>query len=103
MDPKLISLAEFEDHQKRISNHRDLQKTKLSDNSTTKVFSIDYSIKSTDKCKNCKLKITKSVLRIGKLVPFVRTTIKQFYHIDCAFNSFKKSKTIIIIPSSMKI
>ena len=99
MDPKLISLAEFEDHQKRISNHRDLQKTKLSDNSTTKVFSIDYSIKSTD----CKLKITKSVLRIGKLVPFVRTTIKQLYHIDCAFNSFKKSKTIIIIPSSMKI
>ena len=85
---------------KRISNHEDLQETKLSDTSTTNVFSIDYSIRGTAKCKTCKLPIAKSVLRIAKLVPFKTTIIKQFRHVECAFNSFRRAKSRDNIPGS---
>ena len=46
-----------------------------------KKFFVDYCKRASTKCKLCKKNINKGEIRIGKLVPFKRIEIKQFYHL----------------------
>ena len=55
-------------------------------------FSIDISKSGTAKCKKCRKLITKGTFRIGKLVPFKVGHINQFFHVDCAFDSFLEAR-----------
>ena len=55
-------------------------------------FSIDYSKRGTAKCRKCKKVISKGIVRIGKNVPFKAGHIIQYYHVNCAFESFLKAK-----------
>ena len=59
-----------------------------------KIFSVDYSKRGTAKCKNCKKVIAKGLIRLGKEVPFKVGYIIQYFHIDCAFESFQKARSI---------
>ena len=55
-------------------------------------FSIDYSKQGTARCRKCKKVIPKGYVRIGKTVPFKVGHITQYFHVDCAFESFLKAK-----------
>ena len=69
---------------------------------TGNIFSIDYSKRGTAKCKRCSKLITKDALRIGKLVQFKSKHIKQFLHIHCAIESFRKARVETSIIKDMK-
>ena len=58
-----------------------------------RIFLIDYSIKGTAKCKECKTKIDKGQLRIGKLVNYKLIHYYQYRHVSCAFKSFGRART----------
>lgn len=59
-------------------------------------FSVDYS-KRVSKCKKCKTEIPKGDIRLAKLVPnFFGDSdgeMKQFYHIKCLFDTFKRARS----------
>jgi DNA ligase-3 len=66
--------------------------------SESRKFQVDYS-KRLSKCKNssCKKEIEKGSLRIGKLIPnFMSddsdTDMKQYYHVECLFDSFRRAR-----------
>ena len=59
------------------------------------IFSIDHSIRGTAKCKQCRKVIPKDNLRIGKAVMFKRKEIKQYYHVNCSFSSFRRARKSI--------
>ena len=59
---------------------------------TEKKFSADYCKRGSTKCKVCKNRIQKGELRIGKSVPFKAINILKYYHLKCAFNSFKNAR-----------
>lgn len=67
-------------------------------------FLIDYS-KRASKCKKCKAAIEKGSKRLGKLVPNAfgesDSDMKQYYHIDCLFDSFKRTKASTKIIESV--
>ena len=60
-------------------------------------FSVDYS-KRLSKCKKCKSEIPKGDVRLAKLVPNFfggddsDKDMKQFYHIKCLFETFKRAR-----------
>ena len=58
-----------------------------------KTFHVDYSIKGTAKCRVCKKVIQKNELRIGKYVPFKQLNILHYFHVNCAFQHFRKART----------
>ncbi|CAF0763628.1 unnamed protein product [Brachionus calyciflorus] len=59
-------------------------------------FLADYS-KRLSKCKKCKGEIEKGALRLGKLVPNAfgdsDTDMKQYFHVDCLFETFKRARS----------
>ena len=57
-------------------------------------FSTDHSKNGRAKCKECSKLIAKGDIRIGKLVPFKDTHIHRFYHLVCAFESFKRARLL---------
>lgn len=70
-------------------------------------FALDYS-KRLSKCKRCKKELAKGSVRLAKLVPDFfgggDEDMKQFYHIDCLFDSFKRARaTTKIIESTDEI
>ena len=81
------------DHCSTISN-LDIQpnNAEICNSISDNIFSIDYSKRGTAKCKKCKKIIAKGVVRIGKKVPFKVGHIVQFFHLECAFQSFLKAK-----------
>ena len=62
------------------------------ESSSSNIFNIGKALSGRSTCKECKTKITKDSLRIGKLVPFKDTHITHFFHVDCAFQSFKRAR-----------
>ena len=54
-------------------------------------FSVDHSIRGTAKCKHCKKKIEKNILRIGKLEQFKKKEIVRYAHVDCSLKSLRKA------------
>lgn len=67
-------------------------------------FSVDYS-KRLSKCKKCKSELSKGEIRLAKCVPNHfgdgDGDMKQFYHINCLFDSFKKSRSTTKIIESV--
>ena len=57
-------------------------------------FLADYCKRGTTRCRKCKTAIHKGELRIGKSALFKTKYIYQYYHVACAFASFKKAKTL---------
>ena len=64
-------------------------------------FRTDYCKRGSTRCKSCKKHITKGELRIGKSVLFKTKHIFQFYHVNCAFSSFKKARCTSNVISSI--
>ena len=54
------------------------------------IFAVDHSKNGKAKCKECDKIIIKDELRIGKLVPFKTKFTTRFFHIQCAFKSFRR-------------
>lgn len=55
-------------------------------------FSVDYS-KRVSKCKKCKVEIEKATIRLAKIVPNPfgdDGDMKQYYHTECLFETFKR-------------
>ena len=69
------------------------------ESSSSNIFNIGKALSGRSTCKECKTKITKDSLRIGKLVPFKDTHITHFFHVDCAFQSFKRARVKLNIIS----
>ena len=59
-----------------------------------KPFHVDRAKTGRAGCKKCKQKISQGELRMAKLAynPFGTGTIKQWHHIQCIFNVFKKQR-----------
>ena len=57
-----------------------------------KKINIDYSKMGTALCKRCGQIIVTGELRIGKYVLFKRKYILQYYHVQCAFDSFRSAR-----------
>lgn len=58
-------------------------------------FFAEYAKRGQAKCKTCKEKCEKGILRLGKITsnPFSSgDTMKIWYHTDCLFESFKKAR-----------
>ena len=55
-------------------------------------FCVDYSIRSTAKCKICKKHIPKGELRMGEYVPFKGKMITNYRHVQCAFGKMQKAR-----------
>ncbi|KAK3880469.1 hypothetical protein Pcinc_015071 [Petrolisthes cinctipes] len=59
-------------------------------------FCVDYDKRGMAKCKKCKQKCDKGVIRIGKLVSNHFSDsggmMKQWYHVDCLFETFKRAR-----------
>ena len=53
---------------------------------------VDHSKRGTAKCGLCKKPIVKDGLRIGKSIIFKSKHILRYFHVDCAFGSFKKAR-----------
>jgi DNA ligase-3 len=71
-------------------------------------FALDYS-KRLSKCKRCKKEIAKGDVRLAKLAANFfgggdgsdDSEMKQYYHIECLFDTFRRAKaTTKIIESS---
>ena len=56
------------------------------------IFAVDYSKNGRARCKVCHKFIDKGLLRIGKLVGYKEKHFYQYYHLPCAFRSFKKAR-----------
>lgn len=71
-------------------------------------FFAEYAKQCRAKCKNCKEKIEKSCLRIGKLVPNHFSDdggmMKEWYHSKCMFDKFSRARsTTRIIESTNEL
>ncbi|XP_045603915.2 DNA ligase 3 [Procambarus clarkii] len=59
-------------------------------------FYVEYDKRGAAKCKKCKEKCEKGIIRIGKIVPnpFSESggEMKQWYHVDCLFDMFKRAR-----------
>ena len=66
-----------------------------------KKFYVDHSKRGTAKCRKCKKNIPKGELRIGKNVLFKDRNILQYYHVQCAFVSFKSARLITNVVTNM--
>jgi DNA ligase-3 len=77
---------------------------------TENKFALDYS-KRLSKCQKCKKEMAKGEVRLAKIVPNFfggegdndndAAEMKQYHHIDCLFDSFKRAKaTTKIIESA---
>ena len=66
-------------------------------------FAVDYA-KRLSKCKKCKEHIEKNEIRLAKMVPnhfgSDEGDMKQYYHIDCLFNTFAKARSTTKIIES---
>ena len=62
------------------------------DNKVPTKFHIDYSVKGTAKCKQCKKLIDRGDLRFGKPVPYKDRMFLQYYHVPCMFKHFHKAR-----------
>ena len=60
---------------------------------TGKKFTIDKSKNGRARCKHCRNNIIKDDLRIGKSVLYRDKYILQYYHIKCAFETFKRARS----------
>ena len=58
----------------------------------TSLFYVDYSVRGTAKCRVCKKKIEKNVLRIGKAFPYKDRTILHYNHVQCLFKRFHNAR-----------
>lgn len=79
-----------------VNSRNDLSKEeckKDTDDMNTRNFLVDYSIKGTAKCRECKTNIEKGQLRIGKLVHYKLMHYYQYRHVKCAFKSFNRART----------
>ena len=60
-------------------------------------FCAEYAKQGRAKCKNCKEKIEKSCLRLGKLVPNHFSDdggmMKEWYHMKCIFDKFSRARS----------
>ena len=60
-------------------------------------FCAEYAKQGRAKCKNCKEKIEKSCLRLGKLVPNHFSDdggmMKEWYHVKCIFDKFSRARS----------
>lgn len=60
-------------------------------------FCAEYAKQGRAKCKNCKEKIEKSSLRLGKLVPNHFSDdggmMKEWYHMKCIFDKFNRARS----------
>ena len=74
-----------------INNVNDI--VDVSNDKKENYFKVDYSIRGTAKCKECKKIICKDHLRIGKSVFFRGISFLQYFHLKCAF----------IIPKSKEV
>ena len=63
------------------------------DKSNSKKFTVDYSKRGTTKCRYCKKFIVKGMIRLGKSVAFKTIHIIQYFHVNCAFESFRKARS----------
>ena len=59
---------------------------------TSNKFVVDYSKTGKAKCRECKVCINQGDIRIGKHVPFKKIHILHYFHLTCAFNSFKRAR-----------
>ena len=57
-------------------------------------FMVDYCKKGATKCRRCKKNILKGELRIGKSAWFKAKSIFQYFHANCAFESFEKARSV---------
>ena len=92
---KLIKFDEAINHKKENSINESMAQM------TSKNFSIDYSVRGTAKCKRCKNKMDKNVLRFGKRVIFKSRYMQQYFHVDCAFEIFKKARVPTTVFGSL--
>ncbi|XP_028393630.1 DNA ligase 3-like [Dendronephthya gigantea] len=87
-----------------ISRFRYYFKTKLFLKYSCQIFTMgepqffaEYAKQGRAKCKNCKEKIDKSCLRIGKLVPNHFSDdggmMKEWYHTKCIFDKFSRARS----------
>ena len=67
-----------------------------------KRFTIDHSIRGTAKCKECSKVIPKNELRIGKLIPYKEKFITCYYHVKCAFASFRRARVASNVISDVR-
>ena len=65
------------------------------------IFTIDYSKRGTSTCKKCAKAIDKDKLRIGKSVSFKAIHILRYFHIKCAFESFRKARVATNVIESI--
>ena len=63
-------------------------------------FYVDYSVKGTAKCQKCKKCIVKGELRIAKPAIYKKMEIKRYFHAECLFHSFSRSRTLENIITS---
>ena len=63
-------------------------------------FYVDYSVKGTAKCQKCKRCIVKGELRIAKPAIYKKMEIKRYFHVECLFHSFSRSRTLENIITS---
>ena len=85
--------------QERTRNNKKPEKGAGKDEDTdseaeNRLFVVDYCKRNTTKCRRCKKCIQKDVLRIGKSVKFKNKLIYHYFHINCAFESFEKAKSV---------
>ena len=64
-------------------------------------FCIDHSLNGKAKCRECKNVIAKDELRIGKHVPYKEIHIIQYYHLSCAFTTFKRARVLASVISNV--
>ena len=92
---KLIKFDEAINHKRENSINESMAQM------TSENFSIDYSVRGTAKCKRCKNKMDKNVLRFGKRVIFKSSYIQQYFHVDCGFEIFKKARVPTTVFGSL--
>lgn len=66
-------------------------------------FVVDYS-KRVSKCKKCKVVLEKGKIRLGKIVPNpfgADEDMKQYYHLDCLFQTFVRARATTKIIESV--
>ena len=93
-----------ENHQADINNSTNYERENVSfaplgngqvnNNIRGNKFCIDYSKRGIAKCKTCKKQVAKGELRIGELVAFKVGHILQYFHIDCAFVTFRNARLV---------
>ena len=64
------------------------------DAGSKRLFIVDYCKRAKTRCRKCKKNILVGELRIGKPVKFKSKNIHQYFHVECAFSSFEKSRSV---------